>query len=878
MAERQPTLEDLRLSPQPAWLWDGTRGRLVWANSAGVAAFDARTLFDLIDRAFDPREAGVAMVMELSTRLERDRPESVALQFPSVGVSETVNCRCWLHNLADGTSGVLVVQEPAKQKLTRAPETIASAMVEALPLAVFVLDGEGAFVHGNGAAQRFASEGGYSSLADLLQSKERAAVLLGRLAASSLVTSTEQARQRDFKCSLSRAADGTTLLSVEDITERRALEQDILRSQIAAIDAKIATSVAPLPSPAQAFETLGKSIEDAVRAKAPKDLAPPSEAKAESKPLAVVARDVERPLAKPVEKPETIPAAIVTPRKVPFVPDAIRMSLERTGQALLVGRDNEGLFATAQAAKLLGYDNVSGLFAQEELWPSLFQASSGATVSLVKGSGETEAFACTRATIPWLNGSAHQFILQGFPDPEDKPPRSREPAPAPAPVADTPKPVPDLKPEPIPVPVADVTVVKDTPLPQPVPQPKPEPEPVLATTPAVSEIVQLAAPVAPTTATDPATAIDYEELKAILDVASDGIITLDDKGSVLSFSAGAEAIFGLTQAEVLSRNLGDLLKPESRKLFRDYLAGFTGPGLASVFNDGREVQAATREGNSVPLFLSVSRLQSPQSRASLCAVVRDITTWKRTEVELREAKDKAEQASRQKSDFLARISHELRTPLNAIMGFSEVMRTERFGELRNDKYRSYANDIHDSGKTLLSLINDLLDLSKVEAGKLELNFTAESLTDATEHAMRQLQEEARNARVLMRTAFPPKLPRVVADHRALRQILSNLISNAVKYTNAGGQVVVSAQMEQDGSLLLRIKDTGIGMTEAQLADALHPFTRVETVDRARQGTGLGLPLTKALTEANRARFRMTSAPNQGTTAEIIFPGTRVLAE
>jgi signal transduction histidine kinase len=212
------------------------------------------------------------------------------------------------------------------------------------------------------------------------------------------------------------------------------------------------------------------------------------------------------------------------------------------------------------------------------------------------------------------------------------------------------------------------------------------------------------------------------------------------------------------------------------------------------------------------------------------------------------------------------------------MGFSEVMRSERFGELKNEKYRAYANDIHDSGAHLLALINDLLDLSKVEAGKLELNFTAESIADATEHAIKLLQEEARTSRVLLRTAFPAKMPRVVADHRALRQIMLNLLSNAVKYTNAGGQVVISAEIEGDGSLAVRVKDTGIGMTDAQLQDALKPFTRVESPDRARQGTGLGLPLTKALTEANRAKLNMSSAPNQGTTAEIVFPGTRVLAE
>jgi PAS domain S-box-containing protein len=505
-----------------------------------------------------------------------------------------------------------------------------------------------------------------------------------------------------------------------------------------------------------------------------------------------------------------------------------------------VARQGEPLFATRHVASLLGTDDLADVFSHPSLWQALSQTTSGAALSLVTASGETRAFGCVTAQIPWLNGKADQYILNAI--------------------------------------AADVHA------PAKREQVQPEEKPAA---PAVVEVQPTAAPTAPAgeIASQPAmppvsdeNAIAYEELKAIVDVASDGIITLDHDGSILGFSAGAEAIFGVTETDVAGKHFATLLKSESRKLWRDYLAGFSGPGLASVFNDGRELVATTREGNSIPLFVSVSRLQSPKSRAALCAVVRDITTWKRTEQELREAKELAENANRQKSDFLARISHELRTPLNAIMGFSEVMRTERFGELRNDKYRGYANDIHTSGEHLLALINDLLDLSKVEAGKLELNFTAESIAEATDHAMRLLQEEARTARVLMRTAFPAKLPRVVADHRALRQIMLNLISNAVKYTNAGGQVVVSASVEQDGSMAVRVKDTGIGMTEEEVQDALQPFTRVDSPNRARQGTGLGLPLTKALTEANRARFHLSSSPNEGTLAEILFPGTRVLAE
>ncbi len=830
MAETQPTLEDLRDKQTPAWLWDAARARVVWANKAGVAAFDATNLFDLIDRAFDPQEAGVARIKTLATELERGTSARALLHFPSVGAVVPLDCRCWTHALADGRVGILVVQEPEKPKLSVTPQDVAASVVDGLPMAVLVLAADGGFLHGNAAAQNLLGADGHTSLAEFLGSPDRAAKLLARLSATAIVTTTEHVRQRDYKAVFTRGQNSSVTLLLEDVTERRALEQDMLSRQIEALDAKVAAAaeqvtvdVAP---PVSAFETLGKSIEEAVKAQ---------------RPDATVSAEEPVPSVEPKMEVTAAPAVATPPVRVPFVPDAVRHSLERTGKAILVARHGEGLFATEHAAKLFGFETVPGLFSLPRLWENLATSGSGAVLALVTASGETQSFHVSRAYIPWQNGRADQFVLSAVAAEcviDEKPTVVLDEAPAPiAKAVDVP--VMELHPEPTPVP----------------------------------EVIAV-----PVVATDPETAIAYEELKSILDVATDGIITLDTESHILSFSAGAESIFGLTQAEVLGRPLATLLKSESRKVLRDYVAGLSGPGLASVFNDGREVVAATREGNSVPLFLTISHLQSPRSKAAFCAVVRDVSSWKRTEQELRHAKDVAEKASSQKSDFLARISHELRTPLNAIMGFSEVMRTERFGELKNDKYRAYANDIHDSGAHLLALINDLLDLSKVESGKLELNFTAESISDATDYAMKLLQEEARTSRVLVRTAFPAKMPRVVADHRALRQILLNLLSNAVKYTNAGGQVIVSAATEADGSMVVRVKDTGIGMTDAQLQDALQPFTRVESANRERQGTGLGLPLTKALTEANRAKLNMTSAPNQGTTAEIVFPGTRVLAE
>ncbi len=381
------------------------------------------------------------------------------------------------------------------------------------------------------------------------------------------------------------------------------------------------------------------------------------------------------------------------------------------------------------------------------------------------------------------------------------------------------------------------------------------------------------------------------ELRAILDTATDGIVTLDGKGKICSFSAGAEALFGYRSAEVTGKSFAKLLDGDSRKIIKDYLEALSGSGLAAVFNDGREVEAKVKQGGLISLFLTIGRLETDRHKsginsdgtAAFCVVVRDITQWKNTEADLRKSKEAAEKSNAQKSMFLANISHELRTPLNAIMGFSEVMRSERFGEIENEKYLSYANDIHTSGAHLLALINDLLDLAKVEAGKLELNFTSVNLLNIVDEAMHLLQEQATDNRVLLRKSIAGDLPNVVADMRSMKQVLLNLLSNSVKFTKPGGQVIISAKLEDDGQLLLTVKDTGRGMNNDELQQALAPFQRVEPVGGSgnggkTQGTGLGLPLTKALVEANRAKFTITSAPKKGTLVEIEFPTTRVLAE
>jgi PAS domain S-box-containing protein len=365
-------------------------------------------------------------------------------------------------------------------------------------------------------------------------------------------------------------------------------------------------------------------------------------------------------------------------------------------------------------------------------------------------------------------------------------------------------------------------------------------------------------------------------LGAILDTATEGVVLLDRSGLVVSANRGAEALFGYSADELTGRALSDLLAPECAEAAYDPLDGVLGDRAAVPLRSGREVVGRPRQGGPLHLFMTVGRIGD--STDTLCVAFRDITRWKRAEAELTQAKRQAERASSAKSDFLARVSHEIRTPLNAIIGFSEVMMEERFGPVGSERYREYLNDIHASGGHLLSLINDLLDLSKIEAGKLELTFANVSLNDLTQQCVAIMQPQANRERVIIRTSLPPTLPQVVADARSVRQIVLNLLSNSIKFTDAGGQVIVSTALNDNGDVALRVRDTGIGMSEQDLVTALEPFRQIATsVREISAGTGLGLPLTKALAEANRASFCVKSAPNAGTLVEITFPPSRVLA-
>ncbi|WP_337183606.1 ATP-binding protein [Shinella sp.] len=389
----------------------------------------------------------------------------------------------------------------------------------------------------------------------------------------------------------------------------------------------------------------------------------------------------------------------------------------------------------------------------------------------------------------------------------------------------------------------------------------------------------------PVTATDERSAdqaavsalrIEVSELRSILETATDGVVVVGQDGDIRSMNRSASALFNYDEDETRGRPFAMLFAHESQKAVLDYLAGLSGHGVASVLNDGREVIGREAGGGFIPLFMTMGRLSSS---AGYCAVIRDITQWKRTEEELRNAKRAAETANAHKSDFLARVSHEIRTPLNAIIGFSDMMATERFGPIGHSRYIEYANDIGRSGRHVLDIVNDLLDISKIEAGEMELEFTAVGLNETISEAVSLVQPQANVQRVIIRTSLSANVPQIVADLRSIKQIALNILSNAIRFTPSGGQIVVSTAYEANGSVVLRIRDTGVGMTRSELDQAMKPFRQVTTGARKRgDGTGLGLPLTKAMVDANRANFAISSTPNEGTLVEVIFPSPRVLAD
>lgn len=365
-------------------------------------------------------------------------------------------------------------------------------------------------------------------------------------------------------------------------------------------------------------------------------------------------------------------------------------------------------------------------------------------------------------------------------------------------------------------------------------------------------------------------------LAGILGIIPDAVISVNAGGRICLINRFGEKLLGYDPDELLDRPLEILIPDRFRSRHRGYVDQFSQAGRSMLMGTERApIYALRRDGSEFPVEASVHRIDMDQGHLFI-AVLRDISERVQYSKEIRDAREQAILANRAKSDFLANMSHELRTPLNAIIGFSEIIERRIFGN-DTDRYTAYASDIRQSGDHLLAIINDILDLSKIEAGRLHLTEEAVYLPQVIAACLHLVSERAGRANVRLVTDVPAALPPLWADAIKVKQILINLLTNAVKFTPAGGTIVVGAHIVSDGRIAMSITDTGIGMRPEDIPAAMAPFGQVDSGPaRRHEGTGLGLPLTRRLAELHGAEFRLESQLGRGTTVSITFPKERVV--
>lgn len=363
-------------------------------------------------------------------------------------------------------------------------------------------------------------------------------------------------------------------------------------------------------------------------------------------------------------------------------------------------------------------------------------------------------------------------------------------------------------------------------------------------------------------------------LTSVFDVSEIGIVVTDGAGRIVRVNDSFIRNYGWTRDELLNVEVASLVTPDEREMARKNHQEFIKNGVRS----SGEMKIIRKDGSIANSLFTTATIELSQKRRFQVTTVMDITLRKQMEHSLRMAKDQADTANRAKSTFLANMSHELRTPLNAILGFSEMMEKETFGALGNDKYKEYLGDIHMSAHHLLEIINEVLDMSKIEAGRLELDEDAVDVADLIKSVTRMMASKAFGSGLIMREEIGDNIKPLRADQRLLRQILINLVTNAVKFSEKGGHIWVKAEIVPDRRLRIIVEDEGIGIPADRLQQAMEPFGQVsDKADNTHQrGTGLGLPLAKAMVELHNGTLELESALGEGTKVIVHFPEERVL--
>ncbi|MEG8098763.1 PAS domain-containing sensor histidine kinase [Candidatus Liberibacter brunswickensis] len=360
--------------------------------------------------------------------------------------------------------------------------------------------------------------------------------------------------------------------------------------------------------------------------------------------------------------------------------------------------------------------------------------------------------------------------------------------------------------------------------------------------------------------------IEVMQLCSILESASDGIAIINSEGIIVSANNAISRLFNYSIQDILEKPFTIFLENNTKNDMQHYLSDIVSLNLGKVLD--KATFGRTKEGTLISIRTIIKKLPCSDCYS---LIIHDISEWKQERNELSHAIKRAEKENSHKSDFLARVSHEIRTPLTAIIGFSEAIKNQRFGPLGSPRYVEYANYIDRSGNLVLDIVNDLLDISKIESGKMNLHFESVSLNEAVSEAISLVQLYANEKRIIIRTSFSNNIPQIFADIRSVKQIVINILSNAINFTPSGGQIIISTTYTSNEEVILRVRDNGIGMSNYELEKAMKPFGQIPNSQQVRgEGTGLGLPLAKAMVDANMGKFYVSSTPTKGTLIEIIF--------
>ncbi|MDH5723636.1 MAG: PAS domain S-box protein [Alphaproteobacteria bacterium] len=367
-------------------------------------------------------------------------------------------------------------------------------------------------------------------------------------------------------------------------------------------------------------------------------------------------------------------------------------------------------------------------------------------------------------------------------------------------------------------------------------------------------------------------------LASIFEVSEIGIIVTDENGKVSRVNDSFVRTYGWRREQIINNDFTMLVAEDERDKTRINQKKSISVGVRST----GEIKILRSDGTVANALFTSATLKLSQNRKFLITTVMDITLRKKMEQTLRFAKEQADSANRSKSSFLANMSHELRTPLNAIIGFSELMIKETFGPVGQEKYKEYLNDVHMSAEHLLGIINEVLDMSKIESGHLELSENKVNVAELIDSVVRMMASRVFASNIEIETKIDDKLPYLWADHRLLRQVLINIITNAVKFSKENGLITIQATIDNSRRMVIIISDQGIGIEKEKIHLALEPFGQVSDKPERReiqaQGTGLGLPLAKAMVELHGGRLTLESEYGKGTVVTTLFPADRTLLE